>query len=95
MDKLSIHLKIFDQEYTIKSPPDEEIFVREAGKLIQERINFHRRTKSARKDEDVIAMVALECVVARLKGDDQSQRLQKMVVDKITQLDKVISSTSL
>lgn len=95
MDKLSIHLKIFDQEYTIKSPPEEEIFVRQASKLIQDRISFYRQTKQARKDADIIAMVALECVVARLKGDDQSQRLQEMVVDKITQLDKVISSASL
>lgn len=91
MDQLSIHLKIFDQDYTIKTPPAEEAFLREAGKIIQERINFHRG-KGTQKDRDVIAMVALECVVASLKVDNQAQRLQKMVSDKIAQIDQVISS---
>ena len=90
MDQLSIRLKIVDREYTIKTPPDEEIFLRQAGKMIQERIRFHRET-GVHEDKDVLARVALECLVARLKGDDQTQRLQKMVVDRITQLDKVIS----
>lgn len=95
MDKLSIRLKIFDVEYTIKSPANEEILVREAGKLIQERVSFHRRGKDGILDRAVIAQIALECVVATLKSNAESQRFQDMVGDKITQLDKVISSALL
>ncbi len=92
MDLLSIHLKIFDQDYTIKSPPHEETFVREAGKLIQERVSFYR-ARGIQKDRDVIAIVALECVVASLKSDEQGQRLTDMADDRILQMDKVISSS--
>ncbi len=94
MDKLSIRLKIVDREYVLKTPPDEEFFLREAGKLIQERIRHHREA-GVRDTQDVMALVALECVVARLKGDDNAQRFLNMVDDRATQLDKVISPSIL
>ena len=92
MEKLSIRIKVADREYGIKTLPDEEIFLREAGKLIRDQIQKYREL-GVKDTQDILAMVALDCLVARLKGDEQTRRLQKMVFDKMTQLDQTITPT--
>lgn len=91
MEQLSIRIKVADREYGLKTPPEEEIFLREAGKLMQERVRKYRE-EGVKDTQDILARVAMECLVARLKGDQQAQQVQRMVFDKLTQVDKLITS---
>lgn len=90
-DKLPIRIKVADRSYGFQTDPDEEEYLRKAGKLIQERIQEFR-DMGYRDVQDILARVAIDCLVARLKGDEQGERLQRTIFDKLTRLDQTVSS---
>ena len=89
-DQLSIRIEIADRVYRLKSQPDEEAYIRRAEKIIEERIKFYREL-GARDTQDIMAMIAIDALVTQQKGDEVVQRLQRLVVDRITQLDQLIT----
>jgi cell division protein ZapA len=90
MEELPIRVKIADRHYKLFVEPDSEAIVREAVKLIQEEFEQHRGL-GVSDTQEALARVAFNCLVAKLKGDRQVQRLQQMVFDKVTQLDQVVT----
>lgn len=92
-DRLSIHVKIADRDYTFKSLPEEETFLRDAVKMIRDRIDVHR-ARGMRDTQDILAVVAVECLVASLKTDDQARRTQKRIYDKVSQIDQIAAPPS-
>ena len=90
MEELPIRVKIADRHYKLFVEPESEAVVREAVKLIQE--EFERQKSMGNADtQEALARVAFTCLVTKLRGDRQVQRLQQMVFDKITQLDQVVT----
>lgn len=89
-DQLSIRIEIADRVYRLKSQPEEEAYIRNAEKIIEERIKFYREL-GARDTQDIMAMIAIDALVTQQKGDELVQRLQRLVVDRITQLDQLIT----
>ena len=89
-ERLSISIKFAGREFKLKSPPEEEYFIRQAAAIISERIDFYRAA-GLHDNQEILSRVAIDSIVARLKGDEQVQRMQRMVFDKITQLDQSIS----
>lgn len=87
---LSIHLKIADRDYTFKSLPNEETMLREAWRLIRDRVEFHRN-RGMRDTQDVMALIAMESLVGGLKSEEQSRQLQNRVYDKVTQLNQMVT----
>lgn len=90
MEELSVRVKIADRHYKLFVEPDAEEVVREAAKLIQEELKNYREQGIA-DTQDALAMIAFDCLVTKLRGARQVQRLQQMVFDKITQLDQVVT----
>lgn len=89
-ERLSISIKFAGREVKLKSPPEEEYFIRQAAAIISERIDFYR-ANGVHDNQEILSRIAIDGIVARLKGDEQVQRMQRMVFDKITQLDQSIS----
>ena len=90
MEELPIRVKIADRHYKLFVEPESEAIVREAVKLIQEEYDQYRGL-GASDTQEALARVAFNCLVTKLRGDRQVQRLQQMVFDKITQLDQVVT----
>ncbi len=90
MEELPIRVKIADRIYKLMVEPDSEAIVREAAKLIQDELKQHR-VKGLTDTQEALAMIAFDCLVTKLRGEQQMQRLQQMVFDKITQLDQVVT----
>ena len=90
-DRLVLNIKIADRDYKLRSIPEEEIFVREAARMIRERIDVHR-SRGVRDTQDVLALVALDCLVASLKIDDQARQTQTRVHDRLSQLNQNLAS---
>lgn len=90
MEELSVRVKIADRSYTLFVEPESEAIVREAAKLIQEELKQYRQ-RGVKDTQEALAMVAFDCLITKLRGERQVQRLQQMVFDKITQLDQVIT----
>ena len=90
MEELPIRVKIADRHYKLFVEPESEAIVREAVKLIQEEYDRYKDI-GVSDTQEALAKVAFNCLVAKLKGERQVQRLQQMVFDKITQLDQVVT----
>ena len=67
MDALSIKIKISDRIYPMKVQPEDETFVREASKILAERIRGYQHNLGIQDQQDLLAMVAFDCLVEYLK----------------------------
>jgi cell division protein ZapA len=90
MEELPVRVKIADRTYRLLVQPEAEAVVREAAKLIQDELNQYR-SNGIIDTQEALAMIAFDCLVTKLRGEHQVQRLQQMVFDKITQLDQAIT----
>ncbi|MFY0593669.1 cell division protein ZapA [Roseivirga sp.] len=90
MDLLSVKLKIGDREYPMKVKPDEEERVRNAGKFINDQLKSYREKFGIDDKEDLLAMVAFDCVVAKLKSDESHSAVDDTTDDKIDSLNKLV-----
>ena len=90
MEELPIRIKIADRFYTLLVEPESEAVVREVAKLIQDQLKQYREM-GVSDTQDALARIAFDCLITKLRGERQVQRLQQMVFDKITQLDQVVT----
>ncbi len=93
MNLLSVKLKIGDREYPMKVKPEEEERVRNAGKAINERLKTYREKFGIDDKEDLLAMVAFDATVARMKGEEEMVALDHHSEAKIETLDQLIQKT--
>ena len=89
MDNLSIKIKIADREYPMKVKPEDEEKVRNAGKLITERLRSYREQFGIDDKQDLLAMVAFDSVVDKLEMEKQEKEMDDNVVQKINHLWKL------
>jgi cell division protein ZapA len=91
MDELSIKLKIADREYPMKVKLSDEERVRAAGKLINERIKSYREKFGLDDKQDLLAMVAFDCVVDKMAEEENLQVIDKTIVEKVSHLNQLVS----
>lgn len=89
-ERLNIHLKIAGHDFTFKSTREEETFLRDADRMIRERIEVHRN-RGVSDIQDILTIVALESLVASLKADEQSRLLQSRIYDRLAQLNHALA----
>jgi cell division protein ZapA len=93
MDNLSIKIKIADREYPMKVKPEDEEKVRNAGKLITERLRSYREQFGIDDKQDLLAMVAFDSVVDKLEMEKQEKEMDDSVVQKINHLNLLVSQS--
>lgn len=91
MDELSIKIKIADREYPMKVKLSDEERVRAAGKLINEKIKTYRDKFGLDDKQDLLAMVAFDCVVDKMAEEENLQVIDKTIVEKVTHLNQLVS----
>lgn len=91
MDELSIKIKIADREYPMKVKLSDEERVRAAGKLINERIKSYREKFGLDDKQDLLAMVAFDCVVDKMAEEENLQVIDKTIVEKVSHLNQLVS----
>ncbi|MDD9140022.1 MAG: cell division protein ZapA [Candidatus Cardinium sp.] len=67
MTALSIKIKIADRMYPMKVASANEAAVRKAGKLLEERISSYQKKLRIQDQQDLLAMVAFDCLVESLQ----------------------------
>ena len=93
MDHLSIKIKIADREYPMKVTSDDEEKVRNAGKLINEKLRSYREQFGIDDKQDLLAMVAFDSVVDKLEMEKQEKEMDDSVVQKINHLNLLVSQS--
>lgn len=91
MDELSVKIKIADREYPMKVKRTEEEKVRAAGKLINEKIKHYREQFGLDDKQDLLAMVAFDCLVDKLAEEDNLQVIDETLVEKVNHLNQLVS----
>ncbi len=91
MDELSVKIKIADREYPMKVKRMEEEKVRAAGKLINEKIKRYREQFGIDDKQDLLAMVAFDCLVDKMAEEESLQEIDETVADKVTYLNQLVS----
>jgi cell division protein ZapA len=91
MEELSIKIKIADREYPMKVKRTDEERVRTAGKLINEKLRSYREQFGIDDKQDLIAMVAFDCLVDKMAAEETHQVIDQTVFEKVKQLNHLIS----
>lgn len=92
MNLLSIKIKIGDREYPMKVKPEEEARVRMAGKQLNDRLKSYREQFGIDDKEDLLAMVAFDSTVARLKNEEDVSALDGHTEQKIDEMNQLLGS---
>lgn len=91
MDELSVKIKIADREYPMKVKRMEEEKVRAAGKLINEKIKRYREQFGLDDKQDLLAMVAFDCLVDKMAEEESLQIIDDTVAEKVNYLNQLVS----
>ena len=89
--ELSIKIKIADREYPMKVSADKEERIRRAGKILNDKIKKYREQFGIDDKQDLLSMVAFECMVDKMQSDEQHGINSEYLLDKINYLNKLIS----
>ena len=92
METLSIKIKIGDREYPMKVKAEDEAKIRRAGKLINERIKQYRDEFGLDDRQDLLAMVAFDCMVETMELNEMSSEDSEKVTSTIRQINDSLSS---
>jgi cell division protein ZapA len=95
MEDLSIKIKIADREYPMKVKLADEERVRMAGKLINEKIKSYREQFGIDDKQDLLAMVAFDCLIDKMAADETYQVIDQTVFEKVNQLSHIVSQSIL
>ena len=95
MEDLSIKIKIADREYPMKVKLVDEERVRIAGKLINEKIKSYREQFGIDDKQDLLAMVAFDCLIDKMTAEDTYQAIDQTVFEKISQINHLVSQSIL
>ena len=91
MEELSIKIKIADREYPMKVKRLDEEKVRTAGKLINEKLKSYREQFGIDDKQDLLAMVAFDCLIDKMANEETSHVIDQTVFEKIDRLNKLVS----
>jgi cell division protein ZapA len=92
MSELSIKIRIAEREYPMRVKEEEEERLRVVGKLLNERLRFYKEQFNIQDKQDLLAMVAFETMVEKLKlEEDKNDHLSK-VGQQLNVLDELLSS---
>lgn len=95
MEELSIKIKIADREYPMKVKREDEERIRTAGKLINEKLKFYREQFGIDDKQDLLAMVAFDCLVDKMALEETNQVIDKTVFEKVNHLNNLVTQSIL
>jgi cell division protein ZapA len=91
MAELSIKLRIGNREYPMKVLAEDEERIRRAGKIIHERIKSYREQFGIDDIQDLLAMVAFDCQVEKMKMEEITADVDTNALDQISRLNQLIT----
>lgn len=91
MGEISIIVKIADRPYKLLVSETEEVSVKKAANLIEEKINMYAGKYAYKDFQDLLAMVLLEISTERVKNEDQQLVNDKILSEKISDISKMLA----
>lgn len=92
MAELSIKLKIGNREYPMKVKAEDEERIRRAGKVLNEKMKSYRDQFGIDDNQDLLAMVAFDCLVDKMKKEETIESTDEVALDKIRGISQLITN---
>ncbi len=93
MAELSIKIRIGNREYPMKVKAEDEERIRRAGKILNEKVKTYQNQFRIDDVQDLVAMVAFDCLVEKIKNQESSETSEDFALREITKLNQLISDT--
>ena len=77
----------------MKVKPEEEERVRNAGKFVNNQLKSYRERFGIDDKEDLLAMVAFDCMIAKIKSEESSYAIDRTIEEKIESMNLLIEKT--
>lgn len=94
LEELSIHINIAGRSYPLLVSPSDEQSLREAGKLINEQLQFFKEQFSTKDNQDALAMFALQYVTDVLKQKALQQQTEDALTTQLSKTLQVLESVN-
>jgi cell division protein ZapA len=91
MPELSIKLRVAEREYPMRVSAEEEERIRKAGREINERITRYKERFQIDDRQDLLAMVAVDICVDRLRQESQREETELLINDKLAAWDLIVA----
>ena len=95
MEELSIKIKIADREYPMKVKGEDEERVRNASRLINDKLKSYKEQFGLEDKQDLLAMVAFDSLVEKMATEESHQVFDQTVFEKVTHLSHLVSQSIL
>jgi cell division protein ZapA (FtsZ GTPase activity inhibitor) len=89
MSELSIKVSIAGRLYPLTIETSEEEGIRNAAKIINDRITYYKENYAVKDNQDLLAMAALE-IVTELQ-QKQTENNSESIISKLNEVDKLLS----
>ncbi|SNT20308.1 MULTISPECIES: cell division protein ZapA [Ekhidna] len=93
MAELSIKIRIGNREYPMRVKAEDEERIRRAGKLLNEKIKNYQNQFGIDDTQDLVAMVAFDCLVEKLKREESSEASDDFALGEISKLNQLITNS--
>jgi len=93
MAELSIKIRIGNREYPMRVKAEDEERIRRAGKLLNEKIKNYQNQFGIDDTQDLVAMVAFDCLVEKLKRDESLETSDDFALREISKLNQLITNS--
>lgn len=70
---------------------EDEERIRKAGKILNDKIKIYRDQFGIDDNQDLVAMVAFDCLIEKMKGEEKNGVLDEVSTNQIANLNKIIS----
>jgi cell division protein ZapA (FtsZ GTPase activity inhibitor) len=90
METLAIKLKIGDREYPMRVKIADESKIRNAGKLINEKLRNYKDEFGLDDTQDLLAMVAFDCMVESLETNEINAGDSEQIKSSISQISALL-----
>ncbi|MCC7533997.1 MAG: cell division protein ZapA [Bacteroidia bacterium] len=95
LNELSIKVNIADRLYPLKVTPEQEVIVRQAAKLIQEKLKIMQSQFEIKDKQDLLSMTILDIATQLLKLQQMVATDEEAVDKQLLEIQKLLKDVSL
>ncbi len=77
----------------MKVAAEDEERIRKAGKILHEKVKKYRDQFGIDDNQDLLAMVAFDCLVEKMKSEESSVDTDDLALDQVTRLNQLITDS--
>lgn len=92
MEEFSINISIADRPYRLSVKRSDEEAVREAAKIINDRIKDYAQAYAFNDKQDLLAMAALQYTLSAVRFEREVAYRENSLEQKLIEIDSVLTS---